>query len=112
MKSIKMSLALAAFAVASVSAASHYNLKLDTAQWAGDKQLKAGEYSVQVVGDKAVFSSGKTTVEVPATVQTNDKKYSHTSFSAVDSKIVEIDLGGTNTKLVLSPATAGAASGK
>ena len=112
MKSLKMSFALAAFAVASLSAASHYSLQLDSAQWAGDKELKPGTYSVQVVGEKAVFSSGKTVVEVPATVQTNDKKYAHTSFAARDSKITEIDLGGTNTKLVFGAAAAGTASGK
>jgi len=108
MKYMKLTL-LAALALGVASAAT---LQLDNAQWAGDKQLKPGTYKVEVVGDKAVFTSGKTVVEVPATVQTNDKKYSHTSFSAVDSKIFEIDLGGTNTKIVLGPAPAGTAAGK
>jgi hypothetical protein len=30
--------------------------------------LKAGEYKVEMQGDKAVLKSGKTTIEVPATM--------------------------------------------
>jgi hypothetical protein len=113
MKFMKLTLTLATFALAVASAASHYNLTLDSAQWAGDKQLKAGDYKVEVVGDKAVFTSGKTVVEVPATVQKSDRKYSLTSYQASDSKIQEIDLGGTNTKIVFgSTAAAGAAGSK
>ena len=113
MKFMKLTLTLATFALAVASGASHYNLKLDSAQWAGDQQLKAGDYKVALVGDKAVFTSGKTVVEVPATLQKNDKKYSLTSYQATDSKIQEIDLGGTNTKIVFGSAgPAGAAGSK
>lgn len=110
MKLMKLTLTLTTFALAVASAATHYNVKLDSATWAGDKQLKAGVYKVEVVGDKAVFTSGKTVVEVPATLQKNDKKYSLTSYQANDSKIQEIDLGGTNTKIVFGSAPAGGAA--
>ena len=112
MKCFNLTLALATLALGVASAASHYNLQLGTAQWAGDKQLKPGDYKVEIVGDKAVFRNGKTVVEVPATVQTSDKKFSLTSYQAVDSKITEVDLGGTNTKIVLTPASGAAAGGK
>src|SRR5579863_2163335 len=104
MKCVKFALGLTTLALGLVSAASHYNLNLDSAQWAGDKQLKPGSYRVELMDGKAVFKAGKTVVEVPATTQTADRKFLLTSYQSVDSKIVEIDLGGTNTKVVLGSA--------
>ncbi len=113
MKCTKLTLTLATLALAAASAApSHYNLTLDTAQWVGDKQLKPGDYKVELTGDKAVFKIGKTVVEVPATVQKSDQKYLHTSYASEDSKIKEIDLGGTTTKVVFASGAAGTAAGK
>jgi len=112
MKRIGLSLALSMLAVAAASAASHYKLTLDAPRTIGETQLKAGSYKVDIVGDKAVFTSGKTTVEVPVKVENSDKKFSLTTVQAVDAKILEIDLGGSTTKLVFSPAAAGSAAGK
>jgi hypothetical protein len=70
----------------------------------GGTQFKAGDYKVEVQGDKAVFKSGRKAVEVPATVGTSDKKYKTTALVSNDSKIQEIDLGGTNVKLVFTPS--------
>jgi hypothetical protein len=112
MKSIK-TFALATLVLAAASAASsHYTLTIDSAQFAGDKELKAGEYKVEVVGDKAVFKSGKTVVEVPATLQKGDKKYALTTYQSTDKKIQEIDLGGTTSKIVFSAPSGGAAATK
>jgi len=110
MKFTKLTLAMFALVAAS-AAPSHYGLTLSTAQWVGDKQLKPGDYKVEISGDKAVFKTGKTVVEVPATVQQSDQKYLHTSYSSVDSKIKEIDLGGTSTKIVFGTGPAGADAG-
>jgi hypothetical protein len=104
---MKLTLTLATLGLAVASAASHYSLKFDTAEWVGDKQLKPGVYQIELVGDKAVFKTGKTVIEVPATVQKNDQKYSITSFEEKDSKIEEIYLGGTNTKIVFGSGAAG-----
>ncbi|SRR5579871_6438770 len=114
MKFTKLTLTLATFALAVASAASsHYNLRLDSAQWVGDKQLKPGNYKIEVSNDKAVFKTGKTVVEVPATVQQANQKYVRTSYASVNSKITEIDLGGTTTKIVLGSGSAGpGAAGK
>ena len=111
MKFKKLTLTVATLGLAVASAASHYSLKLSTAIAVGDKQLKPGDYQVELVGDKAVFKNGKTVVEVPATVQKNDTTYSVTSYQSKDSKIEEIDLGGTNTRIVFATA-AGEAAGK
>jgi len=106
-----ITLATLALAVAG-SAASHYTLTLSSAQMAGDKELKAGEYRVEMVGDKAVFKAGKTVIEVPAAVQTAEHKFGATSYQSVDKKIQEIDLGGTTTKIVFGSSSGSAAAAK
>src|SRR5579871_6505215 len=100
MKFMKVTLTLITLALAVASAASHYNLKLDGPAWAGETKLKPGEYRIEMSGDKAVFTSGKTVVEVPATIGKSDQKYSVTTYHSIDSKIQEIHLGGTTTKIL------------
>ncbi len=107
MKFMKMTLGLATLALGVASAATSYNVKLYDPMWIGSTQLKAGEYKVEMQGDKAVFKMGKTVVEVPATMGKGDRKYDATSFVSENSKILEIDLGGTSNKLLFS-AGAGA----
>lgn len=111
MKLMKLTLALATFGLAVASAASSYNVTLNSPTWVGETKLNAGEYKVQIVGEKAVFKSGKTTAESPVTVGTNDRKFNLTSAQVVDSKIKEIDLGGTKTKIMFPSASMGGASG-
>jgi hypothetical protein len=99
-------------AVGMASAASTYSLKLPDAVWVGGTQLKAGEYKVEMQGDKAVFKSGKSVVTVPATIGQNGQKYALTSFMAEDSKLLEIDLGGTSEKILFGAVAASAAGSK
>lgn len=101
---------LATFAIGIASAASSYNVKFYAPVWVGETQLKPGDYKVEMQGDKAIFKSGKSTVEVPAKMEKSDKKYNFTSFATADSKVTEIDLGGTNTKILFGPAASGNAS--
>jgi hypothetical protein len=72
----------------------------------GGTELKAGEYKVEVVDQKAVVRNGKLHGEFPVKVENSDSRYSTTSvrFSNGDGKlhIQEIHVGGTNTKLVFS----------
>ena len=105
MKFTKMLFTLSAFAVGIASAASNYNVKLYDSVWIGATQLKPGDYSIEMKGDKAVFKSGKTVVEVPATMGTSDTEYEYNAFVAVDSKLHEIDLAGTKSKLLFGAET-------
>ena len=110
MKKMRNAFDIALLAVGAASAASH-SVTLSSAQWAGDKELKPGVYKIEITGDKAVIKAGKTVIDVPATVQTADKKFLHTTFQSVDSKLTEIDLGGTNTKIVFGAPGAGSIAG-
>jgi len=112
MKFSKFMLTLATFGLGVMSAASSYDVKLYDTVWIGATQLKAGEYKVQMLGDKAVFKSGKSVVEVPATMGTNDQKFNFTSLISVDSKLHEIDLAGTKAKILFSGETLSASGSK
>lgn len=106
----KFVFSLATLALGVAGAASSYSVKFREPVSIGATELKAGDYKVEMQGDKAVFKSGKTVVEVPATLEKSDKKYNFTSITSEGSKLTEIDLGGTNTKIVFGPASDGSAN--
>jgi hypothetical protein len=70
------------------------------------KELKPGEYKIEVDNDKAVISHGKTSVETKVKTEAADKKYDSTTVRyTVDGdkyKIQEIGIGGTKTRLVIN----------
>ena len=102
MKPTKVILSLATLALGIASAATSYDVKLTGPTWIGATQMKAGEYKVEMQGNMAIFKSGKNVVEIPATMGTSEQKYSATSLSIVDSKLREIDFGGTKSKITFT----------
>lgn len=106
MKFTKVMLTLGTLALGVASAASSYDVKLSSPLSVGSVQLKAGEYTVTMKADKAVFKSGKSVVEIPATLSAGDQKFAYTSLMSADSKLKEIDLGGTKSKIVFEPEVA------
>src|SRR5579872_3171530 len=103
MKSIKSTLGLAALALGVASAASSHNVDLKQSVTIGSTQLQAGQYKVEVEGNKATFKMGKNVVEVPATLGKSEQKYGTTGIVTDGAKLVEIDLGGTTDKILFSP---------
>lgn len=99
----KVMLAFATLALAVVSAETRaYHVKIYDPVWAGGNELKPGEYTVEVNGDKAVFKSGKTVVEVPAKMEQGDSKFGRTSVRMDgEKKIKEIEFGGSKSRIVL-----------
>jgi hypothetical protein len=100
MKSLKMMLGIGVLALGVASAASVYKVTLYNSLWIGQTELKAGDYKVEMQGNKAMFISGKNTVEVPATMATNEKKYPSNAMTTDGKQIVEIDFGGTTAKMM------------
>lgn len=102
MKKVLLSFATLALAVA--SAASSYRITLFQPSIVAGTELKPGDYKVTLKDNKAIISSGKTSVEANVTSETADAKFSSTTvrYSNGDGKyrVQEIRLGGTNTKLV------------
>jgi len=118
MKIHRLTLAFSVFALGAAIAASGHNVTLTSPLWVGGTELKAGDYQVQVENGKAVFKSNKNkkdTVEVPAKMETANSKFQTTSLSSSTSggkeKLEAIELGGTNTRIVMSPS-AGSSAGE
>jgi hypothetical protein len=95
-----------ATAALSLASAKSYSVSFSSPAKAGLVDLQAGDYNVSLDGSKVKFTSVRTgkSVEADATVQQSEKKFATTSVdsevAAGASKIHEIDLGGTTTKLL------------
>ncbi|HLK64838.1 MAG TPA: hypothetical protein VKU19_15440 [Bryobacteraceae bacterium] len=89
-----------------LASAKSYNVRLFVPAMAGNTELKAGEYQLEVVDQKAVLRNGKVESETPVKVETNGAKYGTTTVRFLDTggkmRIQEIHLGGTKTKLVFA----------
>ena len=97
-----------ALAVASAAGSNHIDLSQPT--WVGNTQLKPGSYKIAIQGSTAVFTAGKTVIQAPVTVEKADHNVSVTEVDTTGSKITEIRLGGTSTRLIFKDATTGGTS--
>src|SRR5439155_10432836 len=106
MKLSKFILAFGTLALAIASAASSYRVTLFQPSYFGGKELKPGDYKIEVAGDKAVIKSGKDLLEAPVKVETSNEKFPSTAIRYANdsgkSRIEEIRFGGTNTKLIFN----------
>ncbi len=102
----KMMLLFVTLALAVASAASSYHFSLFQPSYVGGKALKAGEYKIELNGDKATIKVGKETFEATVKVENGSEKFNETSvrYTSADGKtsVQEIRLGGTKTKLVFN----------
>ncbi len=93
-------------AALAILCAKTYTVSFDKAVTVSGTELKAGSYRLSVAGDKVTFTSGKESIEKPVKVEQTDSKFWNTAvrMSNADGKalVQEIQLGGTNTKLVFS----------
>lgn len=104
---MKMKVVLCLLTVAlAIASAKSYWVDLYQSTMVGNTELKAGQYRVEVVNDKAVLTNGKVRVESHVSLAPSDRKYNGTSVVLIDGngepRIQEIHLGGTSTKLVFS----------
>ncbi|HWQ53938.1 MAG TPA: hypothetical protein VN442_09645 [Bryobacteraceae bacterium] len=102
----RLFLGFAVFAVAMASAET-YKVTLFQPSIVEGTELKPGDYRLSVDDTKAVFASGKQSVETRVKVENADQKFSSTTvrYASADGKysIQEIRVGGTRTKLVFHP---------
>ena len=101
MKKLLVSFATVAIAIAS-AASNTFKVTIDQPTIVGGTELKAGEYKIQTEGDKISIKMGKEVVEVPAKVETANKKFDRTTLRVDDKtqKLEEIRVGGTNMRIV------------
>jgi hypothetical protein len=93
-----------AFVALSVASAATYKLSLAEPSVVKGKQLKAGDYELNIKENSVVIEkNNKAQVEVPAKVEDMHQKYTHTRVLYHENNgkfsIQEIELGGTTTKV-------------
>jgi hypothetical protein len=115
MKLNKLMLGACVFSLGIATAASSYHVRIADPTWVGQNELQPGNYEVKVEGDKVTFKQGKNVVAVPAKVETNARKFSDTQMDVKTenghAKLKELDLGGTNSKIMLGGESAPAEAG-
>jgi len=109
MRPTKFKLLIGAIALVTASAATRH-MTITDPTWLGQNELKAGEYDVDVNGDRAVIRSGRDRFEVPVKVETVPEKYGMTAWRVEDvngkPELIEIRLGGTHEKVMIQPDVA------
>lgn len=102
----RLFLGFAVFAAA-IASAETYKVTLFQPCVVEGTELKPGDYRLRVDDTKAVFASGKQSVETSVKVENADQKFSSTTvrYASAGGKyaIQEIRVGGTRTKLVFNP---------
>lgn len=103
------------FAVAVLGAAAGYNVNLSKPAVVNGTEIKAGNYKLELTGDRAVLRNGKTTVEADVTVEDAANEFDRTSTCCLgeDGKyqLREIRVGGTSKKVTFK-TNSGMAVGK
>jgi hypothetical protein len=111
---VRSALTLSVLALGALAQAETYHVTLLKPSIVAGKELKPGDYKVEVNNDKAVITHGKQSVETKVKTETADKKYDSTTvryeLDGDKYKVQEIGIGGTRTKLVIGDggAVAGA----
>lgn len=110
----KFILGFATFALALASAAESHRVTLYSNAIVNGKELKAGDYKLELDGSRAVLKKGKDVVEANVRLENADQKFSTTAvrFLNGDGKytVNEIRLGGTKTKVVFDNGAAAKAA--
>jgi hypothetical protein len=110
MSKLMLTFAIIALGVAS-AAPKTLHMTLADPVWIGGNQLTAGEYKVEMQGDKALIISGKKQIEVPAKLESNATKYDTSSVTVTQQDnrptVHEACFGGTTTRIVFSASPTG-----
>jgi hypothetical protein len=114
MRFSKLMLAFGTLALGIASAAATYHMTISDPAWVGQKQLKPGEYKVQLQGTQAVIKGDGDTVQVPVQTKTAQEKYPQTAILShqVNGKrqLEEVQFGGSKTSILFQSGTTGAGS--
>ena len=102
---VRSALTFTVLALGVLAHAETYHVTLLKPSVVAGKELKPGDYTVEVNADKAVISKGKQSVETKVTTEATDKKFDATTIKYLRDgatyKLQEIGIGGSKTKLVV-----------
>ena len=89
-------------AVTAIAKSKRYDVQLAQPVQAGNEQLKAGAYQVEMEDHFLVFYQGKKEVaKVPVRSEELQTKNDNTSITISQGKLIALQLSGTKTKLVV-----------
>jgi hypothetical protein len=109
----KMLFGFSTLAVATALAASSHRVTLYSDSSLAGKELKAGDYKLEINDTSVVLKHGKEIAEAAAKVEEADQKFSTTKIRYNDRhEIQEIYVGGTNKKVVLTDANSAGSAPK
>jgi hypothetical protein len=96
-------IALTAAATCVLAANTTYKVSLLQNSIVDGKQLKAGDYKIEINGSTATLKQGKKAIEVPAREETSSNKFAVTEIQ-FDNKndLQEIHVGGTTTTIIFT----------
>jgi hypothetical protein len=93
-------------AALAIASAKTYNVNFDRPVTVAGTELKAGDYRMDLDGDKVVITNGRQSVHSAVKVEQIDSKFRSTSVvldqSSGKMSVQEIHLGGTKTKVVFN----------
>ena len=98
-------------ALAAFAASNTYKVSILNDTTVEGKQVKAGDYKLELAKDTATLKHGKDVIEVPAHTEQAQSKYGSTQMQFVDNKLHEIHIGGTSTKVVFGGENAASTGG-
>jgi hypothetical protein len=94
-------LGFASVALAVASAANSYNVTFYVPVTINGAKLNAGDYKLELKDKTAVIKQGKHIIEAPVTIANESQKYKSTAVRVNNGmQVVEIGIGGTNTRVV------------
>jgi len=107
----KIAMGLLTAGALTLSAAETYKVSLHQDAVVDGKQVKAGDYKIEIKDNTAVLKQGKQSIEVSVRTETAPSKFASTQVQYTNSNnLQEIRIGGTNTKLVFGANSAGTGS--
>lgn len=106
----KLMLIFSTLALGVALAAATHHLTINDPSWVAGKELKPGEYEVELEGGNAVIKGEKGRIEVPAKTETSKEKYPQTEIRSRDingkKQIEEIQFGGSHMSVVFPQSSA------
>jgi len=109
---VRSALTLTVLVMGAIAQAETYHVTLLKPSLVAGKELKPGDYKVEVNNDKAVISHGKQSIETKVKTEASDRKYASTTvryeMEGEKYKVQEIGIGGTKTKLVIGDSATAA----
>ena len=96
----KLLFGFAIVAMAVVSAAAHYDVTFYDPVMINGTMLKPGDYSLEIKENTAIIKQGKMTVQASVKLENSDKKFQTNTVRLDGTRLDEIRLGGTRTRVV------------